>query len=114
MQSLVWEALLNYAKLEWNRTLAIIRTFPQLEHNCLHSFDKTWGGQFILYNRDYLDVRWSYRLPKLQCPVGMRLLSPWLCVCQPLRCFVFFFSLQRTSFHLCPKKKKKRCWFYYV
>jgi hypothetical protein len=43
LQSLVWEALMDYVKLEWNRTLVRIHTFLQLEHDYLSSFDKTWG-----------------------------------------------------------------------
>ncbi len=86
--------------------------FCQLEHNYLNSFYKTWGEQFLFYNKDYIDVRWSYCLPKMgkffQCLVGMWFLSPWLCVCQPLGCFVFFFSLQWSFFHLCWKKKEKK------
>lgn len=54
-----------YVKLEWNRTSTRIRTFPKSKHDCLNSFDKAWGRQFLLYNRDYLDVRWSCCLPKM-------------------------------------------------
>jgi len=59
----------------WLSNLARIRTSPQLEQYYLDSFDKAWGGQFLLNNKDYLDVRWSYRSPKmgklLECLVGM-------------------------------------------
>jgi hypothetical protein len=75
LQSLVWEAFLDYVKLKWSRTLAKICTFLNWNMTILIYLIESWGGQFLFYNRDYLDVRWSYCLPKmgkfLQCLVGM-------------------------------------------
>lgn len=109
---LFWRHCWTMLKLEWNRTLVRIHTSLQLKHDYLSSFDKTWGGHFLLYGRDYFMLSGHTHLPKmgkfLECPIGMWFLSPWLCVYRPLGCFLFFFSLQSSSFQLCPKTNQKQ------
>ncbi len=104
------EALLEYAIIQWGRTLALISVLPIAKQNSINSFDKAWRGQSLLYCQDDINIRWSYQLPLMglffQLLISCWFITLWLCVrffvCWSLGCVLF---RNEVFFHLCPKNK---------
>jgi len=104
----MWDSLLDYGKVEWKHTLAMIQKYPKKKSKLLELFDKTWCLHQVICVKDEKKIRWCYQLPLVIVSCGncwgfgsQGWMSSWVCcVCTSL-----FYN---RFFQRCMSKKTKQ------
>jgi len=61
LRRIMWDSLLNYGRVEWKHTLAMIQKYPKKKCKILELFDKSILPSLVICIKDGRKIMWCYQ-----------------------------------------------------